>query len=73
MARMSVLPLGAAQRALVGGSLRMLGRLTDESSLRLHEQTADQLFEDLGEDWRGMFRSFDDEPVAAASLARWSW
>lgn len=125
-ARMSVIPLGMAQRALVGGWLRAFGKLTDASSLELHEQTADQLFEvlgglkggvmkfgqvlsvyeavlppeisavyrhrlarlqeaarpeneavvhgvlaeDLGAHWRTLFASFDDEPVAAASLAQ---
>ncbi|MEO3786744.1 AarF/UbiB family protein [Actinocorallia sp. B10E7] len=48
MVRMSALPLGIARRAGLAGGLKVLGRLTDESALELHEQTADQLFEILG-------------------------
>ncbi|GAA2728461.1 AarF/ABC1/UbiB kinase family protein [Actinocorallia aurantiaca] len=48
MVRMSALPLGVARRAGLAGGLKVLGRLTDESALELHEQTADQLFEVLG-------------------------
>jgi len=36
------------QRLAVAGGLKVLGKLTDESSLRLHEQTADQLVRVLG-------------------------
>ncbi|WP_194293311.1 ABC1 kinase family protein [Actinomadura macrotermitis] len=48
MAKMSAIPLGVGRRMAVAGGLKALGRLTDESSLKLHERTADQLFEVLG-------------------------
>lgn len=48
LARMSALPLGAGRRMAVAGGLKALGRLTDETSLELHERTADQLFDVLG-------------------------
>lgn len=48
LARMSAIPLGAGRRMAVAGGLRALGRLTDETSLQLHERTADQLFDVLG-------------------------
>ncbi|SEG88713.1 Predicted unusual protein kinase regulating ubiquinone biosynthesis, AarF/ABC1/UbiB family [Thermomonospora echinospora] len=48
MVRLSALPLGIAGRAGLASGLKVLGRLTDESALELHERTADQLFEVLG-------------------------
>lgn len=48
LARMSAVPLGAGRRMAVAGGLKALGRLTDETSLQLHERTADQLFDVLG-------------------------
>lgn len=49
MVRMSALPLGVARRAGLAGGLKVLGRLTDESALELHERNADQFFEVLGD------------------------
>ncbi|WP_067472330.1 ABC1 kinase family protein [Actinomadura hibisca] len=48
MTRLSAVPLSIAGRTAVAGSLKVFGRLTDESALELHERTADQLFEVLG-------------------------
>lgn len=55
---------------LVGPYRETLTRLQDAAPPMTHRMLESVLTEDLGEDWRDRFASFDEQPVASASIGQ---